>query len=488
MRMWVCLAVAALPVGLLGPYAVESSERAADRQAAAKHIVGLLAARDFETAVKSFDAAMSEALPAANLGEVWQTLEAQAGPFKEQTGARQETEAGLAIVFVTCRFQHAVLEAKIAFDASGKIAGLYFVPPRATAEHTMPEHSMPAYARPEAFSARQVTVGSGVWVLPGTLLIPSGEGRWPGLVLVHGSGPLDRDESIGPNRPFYDLALGLASRGIAVLRYDKRTLAHKAEMASENDRVTLKEETVDDAVAAAALLRRTPEIDGQRVFVLGHSLGGIAVPRIAEGDPQIAGFIMMATPCRPLEDVVLDQAAYLTTLDGPRSDKETADLEELGRQVARVKSPELATAADPGELPLGGSRAYWLDLSRHPAPPAAAKLRRPLLIVQGGRDYQSTTRDFDLWRETLAGRSSVQMKLYPGLNHLFMEGSGKEGSGKSTPSEYDAPGHVAPVVIEDLAAWIKGQTARPGPTPGRAGAPSGGGSRTGCAVLTEGAR
>ncbi len=478
MRMWVCLAVAALPVGLLGPYAVESREGAADRQAAARQIVGLLAARDFATAVKSFDATMSEALPAANLGEVWRTLEAQAGPFKEQTGARQETEAGLAIVFVTCRFERAVLEAKFAFDPSGKVAGLYFVPPRPATGHTMP-----AYARPEAFAARQVTVGSGTWALPGTLLIPSGEGRWPGLVLVHGSGPLDRDESIGPNRPFYDLALGLASRGIAVLRYDKRTFAHKAEMASEKDRVTLKEETVDDAVAAAALLRRTPEIDGQRVFVLGHSLGGIAVPRIAEGDPQIAGFIMMATPCRPLEDVVLDQEAYLTTLDGPRSDKETADLEELRRQVARVKSPELATASDPGELPLGGSRAYWLDLSRHPAPPAAAKLRRPLLIVQGGRDYQSTTRDFELWKEALAGRSSVQLKLYPGLNHLFME-----GSGKSTPSEYDAPGHVAPVVIEDLAAWIKGQAARPLPTPGRTGAPSAGGLRTGCAVLTEGAR
>jgi len=86
---------------------------------------------------------------------------------------------------------------------------------------------------------------------------PEGKGPFPAVVLVHGSGPQDRDETIGPNKPFRDLAWGLASQGIAVLRYDKRTKVHGAMMAGAVEQFTVKEETIDDALAAVALLRGT---------------------------------------------------------------------------------------------------------------------------------------------------------------------------------------------------------------------------------------
>ncbi len=440
LALWLLLASG--PAAAMG-----QKEPAGDLRAIATKFVDLLAAGDFATAAKRFDPAMTAALPADKLAEVWKGLNAQAGPFQKQAGARVARESKYQVVFVACRFEKTVLEAKIVFDESERIAGLFFVPPPSASEYRPP-----GYARPERYTDAEVQVGNGDWTLPGTLSIPAGPGPVPGIVLVHGSGPLDRDETIGPNRPFRDLAAGLASRGVAVLRYDKRTLVHGARLQEERDRLTLHEETVADAVAATRLLRRSRGVDGARVFVLGHSLGGVALPRIAAQEPGIAGFVMLATPSRPLHQSYREQMAYLFALDGAVTQEERDRLESIRREVERVDA--LASAAAPGagdagDLPLGLGRAYWDDLRRHHAREAAA-LSGPVLVMQGGRDYQVTGEDLEGWRRVLADRADVAFKLYPSLNHLFME-----GEGRSTPDEYQAAGHVAAAVIEDLAAWLK---------------------------------
>jgi hypothetical protein len=419
-----------------------------ERETIATRFVDLLAAGDFATAVKSFDATMAGALPPDRLAEVWKTLNAQAGPYAGRAGIRSAEEAGHRVVFVTCRFEKTALDAKIVFDDERKIAGLFFVPPAPAAALSGP----PGYARPGAWRESAVTVGEGDGALPGLLTRPARSAAAPGVVLVHGSGPLDRDETVGPNKPFRDLALGLASRGIAVLRYDKRTFAHPAAIAALGDRVTLNEETVEDAVAALARLRAIPGVDPDRVFVLGHSLGGIALPRVAARDARVAGFIMMAAPSRPLDEVYRSQVAYLAALDGTVTAAEREGLDAIDLRIARLRDPAALAAAAPGDLPLGLGRAYWSDLKALDARASAARLRgRPILVVQGGRDYQSTPEDLAGWKRALAGHPDAVFRLYPGLNHLFME-----GSGPGSPDEYAAPGHVAAVVVEDLAAWIAG--------------------------------
>jgi hypothetical protein len=270
-------------------------------------------------------------------------------------------------------------------------------------------------------------------------------------VLVHGSGPNDRDETVGANKPFRDLAWGLASKGVAVLRYEKRTKEHADTYKTKgHGELTVKEETVDDAVSAAAQLRATEGIDPKRVYVLGHSLGGMVTPRIAKADPQIAGLIILAGATRPLEDMIIEQTRYLMSLKGTPSADEAAKLAELESAVAKIKKLTSADVASPAAI-LGAPPSYWLDLRQYDPPTVAQGLKLPMLILQGERDYQVTAVDFDRWKSALGGRPAVTFKLYPTLNHLLIA-----GDGKSTPAEYEKAGHVAEAVVADIAEWIVG--------------------------------
>ena len=212
---------------------------------------------------------------------------------------------------------------------------------------------------------------------------------------------------------------------------------------------------MDDALAAAALLRKTPGMDPARVHILGHSLGGYLLPRICTADPNIASLIAMAGPTRPLEDTILEQETYIAALDGTISAAEKASLDVLAAQVGRVKSRNLSVNTPASDLPLGTPASYWLDLRGYNPTDIARSLNMPMLILQGRRDYQVTIVDFNGWKSALASRSDVQFKLYPDLNHLFIT-----GTGKCTPAEYEVAGHVAEQVVVDIAVWVLGSGRR----------------------------
>jgi dienelactone hydrolase len=415
---------------------------AADVKDKARALVQALSRGDYQAAGKDFDAKMQKAAPAAVLAAIWQDLTGKFGAFKELRGVRATKILGRDAVIVSCHFEREDRDIQVAFNLAGQVAGLHHMPPR----------KAPPYARPDAYDETDVVVESGEWKMPGTLTLPRGAGPFPAVVLVHGSGPNDRNETIGPNLPFCDLAWGLATQGVAVLRYDKRTYVHGLRMVLSKAPITLKEETVDDAVAAAALLRQQQAVDAKKVFVLGHSLGAVAGPRIGAADPQLAGLILMAGNTRPLEDVLIEQFSYIYSLKGPLTDDERKKIDELKQQAARVKDPALTPQTPAAQLPLGLPAAYWLDLRDYDPAASAAKLAQPLLILQGGRDYQVTMADFEGWKKALAGRPNVHLKSYPNLNHLFMP-----GQNKATPEEYMAvANNVAQEVIDDVAVWIKG--------------------------------
>lgn len=412
---------------------------------AATSMVDRLARGDFSGATARFDSTMTAVMPPPKLEEVWRTVEQQAGPFVAWTRTRTGSVQGYDVVTVIGAFARDTIDIRVVFDQNGSIAGLFFRPHRKA-----PDRSAAVVPAPAAVAEREVTVGDGEWRLPGTLTTPSrGSGPFPVVVLVHGSGPNDRDETIGPNKPFRDLAWGLGSRGVAVLRYEKRTRQYRERLITHVGRFTVAEETVDDALAAVALVRNLSTIDPDRVFVLGHSLGGMLAPRIARRDERIAGLIMLAGAARPLEDLIGDQVHYLAGLDSAITDAERVRLEQIEQEMARVAALTPADSSS-GDLILGAPASYWLDLRAYDPVAVARSLSIPMLILQGGRDYQVTGADLARWRDGLAGSPRVSFREYSELNHLFIA-----GAGPSSPAEYETVGHVAPEVVADIAAWIE---------------------------------
>ena len=296
---------------------------------------------------------------------------------------------------------------------------------------------------------RQIAMGVGSPPLQGTLTLPAGPGPFPAVVLVSGSGPNDQDETDGPNHPLLDIALGLAARGIASLRYDKRTLDYPASINPET--FTLTQEYVPDARAAIRLLDQRPAIDPRRIFVLGHSQGGTYAPLIAREAPQVAGVIMLAAAAEPLAIALLRQTRYLATLPGTIGANARAELPSVTQEAAEVASPAVLRKDPPGKILLGGAGpAYFLNGLAYNEVATARVIPQPLLFLQGDRDYQVTVvNDLDAWLRGLRGRSGVTVAQFPAADHLFLD-----GTGPATPLDYQQPGHVDPAVIATIASWI----------------------------------
>lgn len=412
----------------------------ADPAATARGFVAQLAAGEFAAAASRMDDQMRAALPPEKLSKLWTSVQAEQGAFKGQLGVVAEEQGEYTILLVGCDFERQPLDLKVVVRrADNLVAGLF----------AQARYAPAPYANREAFVEREVTVGGEPWKLPGTLTLPKGAGPFPVLVLVHGSGPNDRDETIGPNKPFRDLAEGLASRGIAVLRYDKRTLVYRGRL-GELKGQTVKDEAIDDALAAVALLKATPEIDPRKVFVLGHSLGGMLAPRIGKADASVAGLVLMAGAARPMHEVIVEQVTYLTSKGGAVPEEAQKEIEQLRRDAKRIS--EASFTADSPEMIQGIPASYWVDLRDYDAPVLAAKLRQPILVLQGERDYQVTMADLAQWKRALGAKKSATFKTYPKLNHLFTE-----GEGPSRPEEYSVAQHIPEYVLGDLAAWMKRQ-------------------------------
>lgn len=412
-----------------------------DPTALATQALDLLDAGNYAKAEALFGAQMAAAVPEDKLKAVWESLPAQVGKLQGRGDAAVSAQGGATLVQIPLHYEKAELMAKFAIDSDGKVVGFLIQPAQPAA--AMPA---PAVAGDANFSERDFTVGESDRALPGTLSMPKGNGPFPAVVLVHGSGPQDRDESIGANKPFLDIARGLAAQGIAVLRYEKRTKARPQDFASGDFGVD--DETTNDAVLAVDALRKTADIDPKRVFVLGHSQGGLMAPRIAAVSGHVAGLVLLAAPSRPLLDILIEQNRRLAVLDdGKISDAERAAINALVEQVRITRDPGTAPSA---KTVMGQPAGYWHSIDRVDPVAEAQQVKLPMLLLQGARDIQVVDADWQNWRDAFHGNPKVAFTLYEKLNHL-----GISGEGEGNLAEYGTPGHVDATLIHDVATWVK---------------------------------
>ena len=295
--------------------------------------------------------------------------------------------------------------------------------------------------------------------LNGLLTLPDDTAKpVPAVVFVHGSGASNMDEKVGKLTPFKDLAQGLARHGIASVRYDKRSFAHGFKMLRDKDlEVTVKTETIYDAILATELLKKDPRIDPERVFIIGHSMGGMLSPRIDAEGGNYAGLIIMAGSPRKLEEIILDQNEAAL-----RSTKGFVNW-IVKKQVAKFAAMfdgmyELSDAEAKKKKMGGGTTLYYFkEMGEHAASAYLSSCEKPILIMQGEKDFQATAeKDFAAYKQLLAGRSNVTFRLYENLSHAFVPSV--YGDIMKAKQEYNVKQHISDEVIGDIASWINNTT------------------------------
>ena len=383
------------------------------------------------------------------LGGMAKQLAAFGTPEKIDPAYEKELQ-GYRMFGIPCRFSVTPKDIILVVQ-DGVIAGLQLIDYSGAKEAEPEPETAPEEGESEAFDSIELALPvTGLGELQGILTVPKGEGPFPAVVLVHGSGASDMDETVGDLKPFRDIAEGLAAQGIAVYRFDKRTYVFGMQLSSDNS-FTLEDESIEDAVNAVQLLAAQEKIDPDRILVLGHSLGGNAVPAIAraleEAPVKACGFIMMAASPRPLDVLMRGQIEYLDSL---------GQIPEDQRQVYDDLLKDLDKLQDIDSLPedepvAGAYPAYWKWFEDYDILQAAGEITQPVLLLQGEEDYQVTMEDFGIWQEHFGGKENWTLKSRPGLTHLFTPGQKAEGSMAYTGEEKtDAQ------VILDIAEFVNG--------------------------------
>ncbi len=400
-----------------------------------------LQAGNYEEVHAKFTSQLQEQLSVGALEEAWKSLE-QIGQLEEIIAIQVEQVQAFQVVVLTAMFPAVNIDINISFNTEGELAGLVF-----TMSEFQGEYLVPPYVEEEKITEEKVEFGQDPWVISGKLTLPRGDGPWPVIILMGGSGPTDADGTMAANKPYRDIAWGLATEGIASLRFDKRTRIYQEKLATATD-FTVHEEYIEDTLFALEFVRGLDTIDQDQIYLAGHSQGGMILPRVAVEAENVKGLIYLAAPARGLEDLMWEQYNYLAELEEEITSEIQAQLDMIAGHIDKIKDPDLSPETPASQL-MGIAAPYWLDLRAYDQLETAAGLTQPMLFIQGGRDYQVTEEDFTMWKEVLGNRDDVLFTFFPDLNHIF-----HYGEGMAVPGEYLMVGHVEWEVLQEIIDWI----------------------------------
>ena len=360
------------------------------------------------------------------------------GKFINVDKAEKFTKNGTDYVLINTSFENANPLFSLTFDKQGKVIG--FLVPKLNLKSSYKD---PAYADRTKYEEKQINVEVGKFKLPGILTTPKNASNFPIMILVQGSGPGDKDESVYSLKPFRDLALGLAAKGIATIRYDKRTSIYKEPVEAGQD-FTVRQETEDDALAAIQIAKMTVGVDKKQIYCLGLSLGGMLMPRIASRTADLAGIVIAAGPARSLQNISIEQNKLASAqMHGTQSGLDSA--------IAIVNETRFKTLGNrqPNSPTIYGPASYILDLNNYNQTEVVKKFKGKILILQGEKDFQVSMIDFNLWKSALKSNKKATAISFPTLGHPFVL-AGKT----NTIADYQTLQNVAPEVIETISNWV----------------------------------
>lgn len=377
-----------------------------------------------EEAHKFFDRSMIDQIPLDVLKLLPGQLEGQIGKFKNIIEINNEQN----VYYYYSDFGKSKVDIQITFTNKNNIIGFYILPHKDFIKED---------------DKTTLKIKSDELELNGTLLQPSEHNKKKLVIFVHGSGATDRNETIGENKPFKDIAEYLQKNGISSYRYDKRSYSYPETF---NDQSTVEQESIIDVINASNYFKNNLNYKDYQIILLGHSLGAYLMPRIAL-KANVSKYILLSGNSRPLQDLVLEQFKYLNKIDSSLVSK--PDIQKLENDINLLNSKEFNLATPKEDLPLKVSATYWNYLLSYRPLDEIKLIKAPMFFAQGGKDYQVTEKDFMLWKNELRNSKSAEFKFYPELNHLYIK-----NSGIASPKDYEIKGHVDKAFLQDLTIFI----------------------------------
>lgn len=404
-------------------------------------IANSLGKHKFKKVYRCFSDNMKNKISQEQIEKIWKGLEETGGSYVALENIETKEKEGGSFQTGLVRFEELAMRLELSTNEDDEITGLFV---------RQLGYAPPKYAEGLGVGKEYITLESHGYSLPGELVIPLNCTNCPVVILVHGSGPNDKDETIGPNKVFFDMAMGLARQGVASFRYDKRSKVYPEML---NEQFDIYDETINDAISAFKVLKNDTSLYFGKHILLGHSLGAYAIPLIADSlGGELDGAILFSANARRLEDLIEYQMEYLTNYDNEIDADEAEFIKKNTLKAAKIRNGEYSLDTKADALLAYWPGKFWKGISNYnPVSKLSNNQVTPFYILQGEKDYQITMTDFNLWEDGVGNQPNVSLKSYPNLTHLFTPSSAK----KPGPNDYFVPQNVSYEVIQDIAEWSK---------------------------------
>lgn len=421
---------------------IHTKAQVTEPAAKARNFLQLLNTGKFDSAYQMESAEMKRQIDARQLEVIWTNFTDTYDSLSSIEETTLTDKDSLIVTETIIRFVKKGFKYRLTLNRKGEVDGLFF-------QYLNLPYSPPTYINTLNFYELKLPVPTPGIHAEGVLALPQKIKNPPLIIIVGGSGPTDKDGSVGPNKMYKDLAWALAARGFAVYRFDKRTVN------PENSKVSLEtmhDEYVTDLQNIINHFQQDKRINPKRIYVMGHSQGGMMLPYFAKTCNGIYGYIGLAAPFHTITDLLPAQLTYLSTLN--KEDSAALNALTILKLKAIYQRQHLhSNSINKDSLFPGLTIPFMrhMDVNR-PANLIRFMKNKPCLLLQGARDYQVPVEELEAWKAALPKAKNLCTYTFEKLNHQFMEGVGVPG-----PKEYNTPNNVPEYVIDELVNWLKTQ-------------------------------